>query len=116
MLLAKRARLPLQWSFPGGSLEPGETAEQAAIREAREEVSVDIEIVAKAGEREVSLRSRRYAISVFAAKLVAGEPLTSPEASEIGWFDLAELASLDTTEGLAEAAAAARRAFLAAKA
>jgi 8-oxo-dGTP diphosphatase len=118
VLLAKRTKPPFKWSFPGGSLEPGESAAQAAIREAQEEVSVEIEIVAKAGEREMALpeAKQRYLISVFAASLVAGEPKTGPEASEIGWFDIEEIAALDTTEGLAESARKAERVFLAAKA
>ena len=32
------------WEFPGGKLEPNETAEQACIREIKEELSVDIEV------------------------------------------------------------------------
>jgi ADP-ribose pyrophosphatase YjhB (NUDIX family) len=59
---------------------------------------------------------RRYVISVFAARLVEGEPQIGPEASEIGWFDVAEIAALDTTEKLADYAARAQRLFLAAKA
>ena len=116
VLLAKRTRPPFKWSFPGGSIEPGESAAQAAIREAREEVSVEIEIVAKAGEREMELPNLRYLISVFAARLVSGEPSASDEASEIGWFDVAEIEALETTDGLAESARVAQRAFLAAKA
>jgi 8-oxo-dGTP diphosphatase len=115
VLLAKRTKPPFQWSFPGGSIEPGESAAKAAIREAREEISVEIEIVAKAGEREVRLPERRYLISVFAAKLVSGEPTTSAEASATGWFGIEEITVLDTTPGLEESAREAERVFLAAK-
>ncbi len=116
MLLAKRTKPPFQWSFPGGSIEPGESAEQAAVREAREEVSVEIEIVAPAGTREMKLPDRRYVISVFAARLVSGEATAGPEASETGWFDVAEIAALDTTPGLIDSALEAERAFRASKA
>ena len=33
------------WTFPGGSIEPGESPETAAIREAKEETCLDIDIV-----------------------------------------------------------------------
>lgn len=39
------AHLPDVWEFPGGKCEPGESPREAAIREAREEVGLDIEVV-----------------------------------------------------------------------
>ncbi|MBF4163227.1 NUDIX hydrolase [Nocardioides acrostichi] len=49
ILLTERAHdmrsHPGQVSFPGGSLDPGETVEQAALREAREEVDLDADEV-----------------------------------------------------------------------
>jgi len=46
VLLAKRAIPPLQghWDLVGGFVEPGETAEDAARREAREELGVEVEL------------------------------------------------------------------------
>jgi 8-oxo-dGTP diphosphatase len=45
-LMVRRAagveRAPLKIGFPGGEIEPGETQEQAAIREAREEVGIEV--------------------------------------------------------------------------
>ena len=120
MLLAKRTKPPFKWSLPGGSLEPGETAAEAAIREAREEISAEIEIVAQAGEREVLIRDsngvamRRYVISVFAATLRTGEPKAGPEASEVGWFSRDEIDAMDVTEGLAESVWKAAQALKAA--
>ena len=112
MLLARRTKPPFQWSFPGGKIEAGETPEQAVIREVREEVSAEIALLGKAGEREVLLAERRYIISVFAARLVSGEPSAGPEASEIGWFEIAEIERLDTTAELESYALEAKRLFL----
>lgn len=116
MLLAKRTKPPFQWSFPGGQIEPGESAEDAAIREAREEVSVEIEIVAKAGEREVRLPDKRYLICVFAARLVSGEAMIGPEAAEIAWCDPSEIVSFDATPELTAHAVTARQLIFGAKA
>jgi 8-oxo-dGTP diphosphatase len=116
VLLAKRAKPPFQWSFPGGKLEPGESAEEAAVREAREEVAVEIKIIGKAGERAVTLPERRFLISVFAARIVSGEAQPGPEASEIGWFAVGDIETLDATPGLFDSARLAEHIYLAAKA
>ena len=39
-LIVRARRTPDQWIFPKGHIEPGESAEQAALREAREEAGV----------------------------------------------------------------------------
>ena len=46
VLLIKRAHEPLkgQWSLPGGGVELGETLEQAAAREVREETGLDVQV------------------------------------------------------------------------
>ena len=46
-LLIKRAAEPDAglWSIPGGLVEVGEKAEEAAVREAREETGLDVEVV-----------------------------------------------------------------------
>ena len=113
VLLALRAR-PSVWSLPGGRIEPGETAEQAALRELREEVGVEAEIVAFAGEREAIYRDKggatvRYRIQTFAARWRAGEPKPGPEAVEVRWVEPEKVGEFKTTEGLAEIVVAARR-------
>jgi 8-oxo-dGTP diphosphatase len=47
VLLVRRAKEPYlgKWSFPGGSIEPGETAREAARREAMEETGIDVEVL-----------------------------------------------------------------------
>jgi 8-oxo-dGTP diphosphatase len=38
---------PMKWEFPGGKVHPGETAEHCIIREIKEELIVDIEVVVR---------------------------------------------------------------------
>jgi ADP-ribose pyrophosphatase YjhB (NUDIX family) len=47
VLLVQRGKEPYlgMWSFPGGSIEPGETSREAARREAREETGVEVEVL-----------------------------------------------------------------------
>lgn len=92
-------------------MESGETPEQAAIREVREEISVEIELIGKAGERSVTGAERRYDIAVFAAKLLSGEPQTGPEASEVGWFEIEQIQKLDATPELFAYALKAKNLF-----
>lgn len=45
IVLIERKNPPFGWALPGGFVEYGETLEQAAVREAKEETSLDIELV-----------------------------------------------------------------------
>lgn len=51
-LLVEASRAPGLWVLPKGHIEPGETAEAAAVREVEEEAGVCAAIVAPAGESE----------------------------------------------------------------
>lgn len=102
------------YTLPGGVVEAGETLTEAVIREVREETSLQIEPVALAGYREMILRdedarvSRHFVIVCFAARWLGGQPTPDrSEISEAAWRHPAELASLETTQGLAEIVAEA---------
>jgi 8-oxo-dGTP diphosphatase len=115
LLLARRANPPRLWTLPGGRVEPGEAAAEAARRELMEETGVEADILGFAGFREMVMRGaggkveRHFVILAFAARWRAGEATAVSELAAIEWIEPEALARFETTEGLDEIVAAARR-------
>ncbi len=76
------------WTFPGGFVELGETVEEAARRETREEMGIGVELGALVGV--YSRREERIVLVVFAAEALA-TPRPTEEASEVRAFAPEEL-------------------------
>jgi mutator protein MutT len=86
-------------SFPGGRVDAGETFEQAAVREAFEEVALDPSLVTLHGRLDPisTMASRSYIVPVVGA--VDGRPTLRPaegEVERILWVPLVELTRSDT--------------------
>ncbi|HSJ88260.1 MAG TPA: NUDIX domain-containing protein [Anaerolineales bacterium] len=81
---------PGTWTTPGGHMEFGETPEQCATREVKEEVGVEITAIRfRAVTNDLFQAERRHSVSIWMeGKIRAGEPtvIATEEASEIGWF------------------------------
>lgn len=76
------------WGLPGGLVEEGESAEQAAVRETREETGYDVEL---GGLIAVS-DPGRIVLQIFAATIVGGVERPEPgEIAELRWVDDAGL-------------------------
>lgn len=86
----------LLWTLPKGHIEQGETAEQAAIREVREETGIAGEIVAELGVIDFWFvaEGRRIHKTVrhYLMRRVGGELTTADhEVEEIAWVPLPEI-------------------------
>lgn len=109
VLLAARANAPLRgvWTLPGGLVEPGEHLAEAALRELREEVGVEAEVLGSLNPTEIILRDpdgrvrHHYVVHPHAALWRGGEPTIGPEALGVRWAAMGEIVGLATTPGLA---------------
>ena len=94
-----------KWEGVGGQLEPGETFEQAALREFREELGIDVELGAVLAEFEEILDSNGTA---WEAKIFQGSINQVPQIQEpekcvgLGWFTKAEVIQLSAIGLLAD--------------
>jgi len=76
VLLVTAKRNPRNWIFPKGHIEKGESAEAAALREAREEAGVVGKLIGPAGVLEYSFLGAKARVEYFVAEFTreAGPP------------------------------------------
>ena len=87
IVLIRRKNPPPGWAIPGGFVDYGESLEEAAVREAKEETSLDVELVRQFHAYSDPKRDPRFhtVSTVFIAK-ADGTPKAADDAAEIAVF------------------------------
>ena len=102
VLLVKRGQAPRRghWSIPGGGQELGETLQEAACREVKEETGINIEVMGLIDVVD-SIRQDddgrvqfHYSLIDYAAIWKSGDLRAGDDAAECRWVDLDEAESI----------------------
>ncbi|MFZ5907708.1 MAG: NUDIX domain-containing protein [Nitrospirota bacterium] len=87
IILVQRKNPPAGWALPGGFVDYGENLESAAVREAREETGLDIELYRQFHAYSDPARDpRHHTVTVVFVAKAGGSPVAGDDAKEVGIF------------------------------
>ena len=99
VVLVQRLNNPYKdyWALPGGFVEYGEKVEHAAVREAKEETGLNIELKHIVGVYSDANRDPRgHTVSiVYMANIVGGQLKSDSDAKDVKYFEVSELNKMD---------------------
>lgn len=92
IVLIERKNPPYGWAIPGGFMDVGELLEMAAIREAKEEVTLDVTLTALLGMYSDPKRDDRgHTVTAVYVAEATGEPKAADDAKTLAIFDIDKL-------------------------
>jgi 8-oxo-dGTP diphosphatase len=91
---SERMHLPLKWEFPGGKVHEGESEEDCIVREIREELGIDIELVQRLTPAEWDYGTFAIRLIPFIARYTGGI-IQLAEHRDAQWLTRNELGTLD---------------------
>ena len=88
IVLIRRKNPPVGWALPGGFVDYGETVEAAAVREAREETSLEVTLIEQFHTySDPSRDPRHHTVTTVFLATAAGEPSPADDAASANIFD-----------------------------
>jgi 8-oxo-dGTP diphosphatase len=100
ILIAQRSEemnMPLKWEFPGGKVEPGETEEACLKRELKEELNIEVSVVARLKDCVHHYPGFTITLLPFVVNYLAGDIILH-EHKDYRWVTREELLSVDWAE------------------
>jgi 8-oxo-dGTP diphosphatase len=92
LLIHRHTPTRTQWELPGGKVDAGEDPRTAAIRELREELGIEVDLVRELGHQTFTEDGHTIHYTWFLAIILAGTPtLTEPKYDQLRYFSWNEL-------------------------
>lgn len=91
---SEKMKLPLKWEFPGGKIEENETAEECILREIKEELNLEIEILKRLSASPYDYGTFKINLIPCIAKYQNGVIILA-EHKDFKWIEAKDLLSLD---------------------
>ena len=82
------------WEFPGGKIEPGETPEEAIVREIKEELDTEVEVIELLDTVEYDYPNFHLSMGCFICKIKSGD-LVLKEHEAAKWLTKDTLGSVE---------------------
>lgn len=92
IILIERKNEPFGWAIPGGFVDYGESLENAALREAYEEITLEVNLVEQFHVYSDPKRdARKHTISIVFIAQATGKPQAADDAKNLAIFSLWEI-------------------------
>lgn len=91
---SEKMSLPLKWEFPGGKIEENETAESCVLREIKEELNLEIEIITRLESKKFDYPAFSINLIPFISKYLSGI-INLNEHKDYKWVTKEEMKLLD---------------------
>ena len=80
------------WEFPGGRREQNESFEDCVIREVKEEIGIEIQVVKKFTDMKKVYKERIIWLNFYLCSYISGDPRPI-ECQKVRWVDVSELSN-----------------------